>query len=719
MADPIEGETVATRIAAEKLSRMLGCQGAHRQGDAWGPCESQEALMVLIRRGAKGYRNWQKRQKKSACCEGCESKRERVGVHEKARDHDGENKFRTFVDAEERAARLGCEGAHRTPDGMWGPCATAEEYNSIKGSAGFRRMMIDTPTMAKRRRRRVLSKPQRGEWQTLIERGPLGIETIPGGGLVSGKGLGRRRRRVGRLLGGIGRGFRRVPKVVPYNHDAVDGDGDGVLQEGTIWQRPAGTSFDIPHGTRRRPPGLKPTGEGLSVSRVSTDGDALRLPGLPPKRKRNEHPTKYWFNEFRKKRPEGRINLEELRKREAKPGPKAATRQKIINDMEAALDGILSTQNEFQMESLIMSLRAYEDAGDFSEFLSEWNRIGKDQERRQTLLREFLFTGEEGAGDIPNVVYQEFITMVDGVYREEKMRNAVAAVGRKNFLLTDGFKFGVKEPPGVNGRNVAVSGIEGAHVGLGEVSLESYVNQALRGNRTVGWYNVDNGADGVIKHEFGHHFDHVMNDADPELRKLWHTIFGLIRARAYRDAGQHEYFHPDHAKKIVDGEIAADEVGSRVLPVLFAAVENMGGESAEDFGRIVGHLMPSVYGFSEPKELFAEMFALTTSAGWPWPGEPIVGQNWREAAQFMDTLHGHLAAGGGLDTLMEALEREGLTKERLDDKLSVLLKDIPASEGLESADRPRPVVPTGPTVGTGGFPPESRTKKKGHNDGIG
>ena len=44
-------------------------------------------------------------------------------------------------------------------------------------------------------------------------------------------------------LRGLRRAGRKVPKVVPYNPDARDGDNDGLRQEGTIWERPAGTSF--------------------------------------------------------------------------------------------------------------------------------------------------------------------------------------------------------------------------------------------------------------------------------------------------------------------------------------------------------------------------------------------------------------------------------------------------------------------------------------------
>ena len=45
------------------------------------------------------------------------------------------------------------------------------------------------------------------------------------------------------LAKGIGSIIKRVPKVVPYDNDARDADGDGLVQEGTIWERPAGTRF--------------------------------------------------------------------------------------------------------------------------------------------------------------------------------------------------------------------------------------------------------------------------------------------------------------------------------------------------------------------------------------------------------------------------------------------------------------------------------------------
>ncbi|HIG27606.1 MAG TPA: hypothetical protein EYQ50_07305 [Verrucomicrobiales bacterium] len=60
---------------------------------------------------------------------------------------------------------------------------------------------------------------------------------------------GLRRRMRGRGISGMA---RRLPKVVPYNPNARDGDIDGLVQEGTIWERPKGTRFaNLAAGARR------------------------------------------------------------------------------------------------------------------------------------------------------------------------------------------------------------------------------------------------------------------------------------------------------------------------------------------------------------------------------------------------------------------------------------------------------------------------------------
>jgi len=60
--DPLEGQTVPTKEMAEKISKILGCSGAHRVGDFWGPCESEKDLQKLIELGNPEFREWKKRQ---------------------------------------------------------------------------------------------------------------------------------------------------------------------------------------------------------------------------------------------------------------------------------------------------------------------------------------------------------------------------------------------------------------------------------------------------------------------------------------------------------------------------------------------------------------------------------------------------------------------------------------------------------------------------------
>ena len=66
-----------------------------------------------------------------------------------------------------------------------------EDFNAIKSSPNVRRLVINTPTA--KRRNRVIELPRavrpssRNNWEPLINRGVRGVETLPGGGLVSGK----------------------------------------------------------------------------------------------------------------------------------------------------------------------------------------------------------------------------------------------------------------------------------------------------------------------------------------------------------------------------------------------------------------------------------------------------------------------------------------------------------------------------------------------------
>jgi len=171
--DPLVGQTVPTKKLAEELSRILGCSGSHRVGDdAWGPCESPRDLMKLIELGNPAFREWKKTQTRRKAIEDMMSLKaaKTKGV------------FKTRDEAEMAAVRLGCTGAHQIRQGVWAPCSTPEEHNAAHGNAGAGRSRI---LRAQRPARRVVV--DRRVWENLRERGPRGIETLPGGGLVSGK----------------------------------------------------------------------------------------------------------------------------------------------------------------------------------------------------------------------------------------------------------------------------------------------------------------------------------------------------------------------------------------------------------------------------------------------------------------------------------------------------------------------------------------------------
>lgn len=75
-----------------------------------------------------------------------------------------------------RVARMiGCQGAHQHDDGTWMPCATHDEMLST----------LEMTKSRRRRQRRGYGAPAPRRFEQLIERGVRGIDTLPGGGLVS------------------------------------------------------------------------------------------------------------------------------------------------------------------------------------------------------------------------------------------------------------------------------------------------------------------------------------------------------------------------------------------------------------------------------------------------------------------------------------------------------------------------------------------------------
>lgn len=171
--DPLEEQTVPTEKLARELSKILGCSGAHRVGDNWGPCESHGDLRRLIRMGNPAFREWKKRQK---------GQRQEKGLMFKSDNKKGTYKSR--AEAERQAKLVGCNGAHMISQGVWAPCATPEDFNAAKAhSSNGGSPVLRRAESSKRTFRRDK------EWEKLRERGPRGIETIDGGGLVSAKAL--------------------------------------------------------------------------------------------------------------------------------------------------------------------------------------------------------------------------------------------------------------------------------------------------------------------------------------------------------------------------------------------------------------------------------------------------------------------------------------------------------------------------------------------------
>lgn len=84
----------------------------------------------------------------------------------------------TKEDALKVARYLGCRGAHQDESGTWFPCADAETMNRISNEAEPK------SAQSKKKKRRRYVKPG---YEPLGERGVLGIDTLSGGGLVSGK----------------------------------------------------------------------------------------------------------------------------------------------------------------------------------------------------------------------------------------------------------------------------------------------------------------------------------------------------------------------------------------------------------------------------------------------------------------------------------------------------------------------------------------------------
>ncbi len=93
------------------------------------------------------------------------------------------------IDALKMAANMGCSGAHKDKEGNWMPCSSHEEMQKISNMAEGDNWRSAVPgykgedgrVRGRRKRRRD------DEWEELESSGVISIDSLPGGGIVSGQ----------------------------------------------------------------------------------------------------------------------------------------------------------------------------------------------------------------------------------------------------------------------------------------------------------------------------------------------------------------------------------------------------------------------------------------------------------------------------------------------------------------------------------------------------
>jgi len=134
------------------------------------------------------------------------------------------------IDALRMAQNMGCSGAHKDKDGNWMPCSSHGEMQRISNEAegdNWRSVVPgykgeDGRIRGKRKRRR------NDEWEELGSRGVLSIDSLPGGGIVSGQVIvskGANPCWDGYVMEGMkkGKNGKLVPNCVPTKTKSLQG----------------------------------------------------------------------------------------------------------------------------------------------------------------------------------------------------------------------------------------------------------------------------------------------------------------------------------------------------------------------------------------------------------------------------------------------------------------------------------------------------------------
>lgn len=98
-----------------------------------------------------------------------------------------EKKLIDKVQALAMAREVGCSGAHLSADGNWMPCESMNELERISNIAETSKWRNVVPGYSPAKKRESgRRRRRRQEWENLREAPIRGIESLPGGGLVSG-----------------------------------------------------------------------------------------------------------------------------------------------------------------------------------------------------------------------------------------------------------------------------------------------------------------------------------------------------------------------------------------------------------------------------------------------------------------------------------------------------------------------------------------------------
>jgi len=105
------------------------------------------------------------------------------------------------------AKEIGCNGAHKMPDGNWMPCQSHDELIRISDIAetqkwrsvvpgGSKKALRQVGKKKKKKKRQdswsIIKKRSSKEWEDLTEAPISGFDSLPGGGIVSGDLLARK-----------------------------------------------------------------------------------------------------------------------------------------------------------------------------------------------------------------------------------------------------------------------------------------------------------------------------------------------------------------------------------------------------------------------------------------------------------------------------------------------------------------------------------------------